>query len=176
MDRARLAKVAAGIAVLGAAVVAVSSEGAGGATAPVVSLSATQINRVEGSAGASTVMLTAGLSGASTTAVQVAYATVPASAKATDGDYLTKRGTLTFPPGVVSQSITVQVNGDTKLEDHEIFRVKLSKPVGATLGNAKEKIQIQNDELPNVVVSPVTVNRARPSPSRPSWGSGTPPG
>lgn len=156
MERARLAKVAAGLVVLAAAVVAVSSQRAGGAAGPTVSLPVAQINRAEGSATAN-VTLTATLSAASPTAVRVEYTTVAGTAKATDSDYVTKKGTLTFAPGVVSQPITVQVTGDTLLEDHEIFRVKLLRPVGATLGNLKQAVQLQNDEIPNVIVAPLTV-------------------
>ncbi len=158
MRRARLGTLIAGCALAGVAVVAVGSHGAGGATAPTVSLPTAGINVVEGTAGTTPVVLTATLAAPSPTAVQVAYATVDATAKAGDGDYVAATGTLTFPAGVVSQQITVRINGDTKLEDTEMFRVKLSKPVGATLGNAKEKVEIENDELPAVVIKPVTVN------------------
>lgn len=62
------------------------------------------VNQVEGNAGASNVTITPRLSAASSTAVSVAYATVNASAKAIDGDFVAKKGTLSFAPGVVSQA------------------------------------------------------------------------
>ncbi len=156
MKRARQAKIAAGLVVLAAAVVAVGSQRAGGAAGPTVSLASAQINRAEGNS-ASTVSLAASLSAASPTTVTVDYTTSNGTAKGSDADFVAKKGTLTFAPGIVSRPITVQINGDTKLEDHEVFRVKLSRPAGATLGNRRRKIQLLNDEIPNAVVGGLTV-------------------
>jgi hypothetical protein len=40
---------------------------------------------------------------------------------------------LTFDPGETSKTVTVQVNGDTKVEPDETFTVVLSNPSGATI-------------------------------------------
>src|SRR6185369_1945279 len=45
-------------------------------------------------------------------------------------------GTLTFPPGTTSRTITVPVKGDTLQESDETFIVNLSNPVNATLVSA----------------------------------------
>jgi hypothetical protein len=157
MGRARLVMAAATVAAvgLGAALVLTSAD-AGGAAGPTVSLPTAQITRPEGSAPA-TVTLTASLASAATTTVTVNYTTVASSAKAIDGDYVAVKGTLTFAPGVVTRPITVQVNGDAKPEEPELFRVKLQKPVGATLGNAKEAVQLLNDDVPDAVVKSLSV-------------------
>jgi hypothetical protein len=43
-------------------------------------------------------------------------------------DYITTSGVVTFPVGVPSQTITVQICGDTKVEPNEIFNVNLTAP------------------------------------------------
>ena len=167
MERARLATLIAGVALLGAVVAAGlvlgGTRGALGSAVPTVSVPAREIDVVEGNAGTSTVMVTATLSTASSTPVTVAYTTANGTAKSTDGDFVAKKGTLTFPAGVVRQSIPVLVNGDTKLEDTELFQVDLSKPVGATLKHAKQKIEILNDELPAITIGAISVKPGRPA-------------
>jgi uncharacterized protein (TIGR03382 family) len=63
-----------------------------------------------------------------------------------DGDYLDVSGTETFPPGVVSQTVTVQVAGDVKFESDETFTVDLSSPVNATILDAQGLGTIQDDD------------------------------
>ena len=70
-----------------------------------------------------------------------------------DGDYTSASGTVTFPAAGLAQTITVAARGDTILEDHQTFTVKLSNPVGATLGTATDTIMILNDEKPKVTVA-----------------------
>lgn len=119
-----------------------------------VSLPTAILKPVEGNAGTtSEVTLTAKLDVASTSTVTVGYTTVDGTAKASDNDYVAKSGTLTFAPGVTSRPITVTVIGDNKLEDLETFTVALSAPSGAGLGNVAERIQILNDEHPQLVMA-----------------------
>jgi beta-glucanase (GH16 family) len=167
MGRARLVMAAAGVAVLGAgAAIVLASADAGGAAGPTVSLPAAVITRPEGS-GPATVTLTASLASPATATVTVGYTTVAGTAKAIDGDYVAAKGTLTFAPGVATRPIAVQVNGDAKPEDHESFKVKLLKPVGATLGNAKESVELQNDDIPNAVIKPLSVVSGKVAKFRP---------
>src|SRR5205085_10148517 len=56
-------------------------------------------------------------------------------------------GTLTLNPGVVTQTITVPVAGDTTLEPNETFTVNLSSPVNATIANGTGTGTIINDDL-----------------------------
>jgi Calx-beta domain-containing protein/phosphoesterase family protein len=125
------------------------------ATLPAVSLPKTMVNQVEGNSGTSTVTLTASLNQSSTSTVTVHYATADMTAKVADNDYVAKSGTLTFSPGVTTQPITVQVVGDTVLEDYQTFKVTLSSAVNATLGNANEQIQILNDDKPKMTMTNV---------------------
>ena len=51
----------------------------------------------------------------------VNYATADGTATTADGDYLAASGTLTFAPGVTTQTVTVTVNGDVRDEPNETF-------------------------------------------------------
>ena len=55
------------------------------------------------------------------------------TATAGSGDYQPASGTLTFSPGVLTQTITVLVNGDTTFENDETFTVGLSNVQNATI-------------------------------------------
>lgn len=73
------------------------------------------------------------------TAVSVSFATADYYfyPTATAGeDYTPQSGTLTFGPGVLSQTISVPVLDDRLGEGNEIFSVKLSNPVGGRFRNA----------------------------------------
>ena len=132
-----------------------------GAATPTVSLPSKTINQVEGNSGTTSVTLTASLSEASTSTVTVAYATADGTAKSADADYVSKSGTLSFPPGVTSQPIAVAVNGDTKIEDYELFSVVLSAPTNAVLGRTTEKVQILNDDRPELSMADVNVTEGQ---------------
>src|SRR5207249_2118706 len=66
---------------------------------------------------------------------------------AVDGkDYIGVSGTLTFAPGMVTQSITVMVNGDSDMEPDKTFFVNLSNPENATIGKGQGVCTIVNDD------------------------------
>lgn len=74
--------------------------------------------------------------GPATGTVRVAYSTAPGTATA-DVDFVPTAGTLTFGPGVTSQTILVGLLADDIADAGETFTVSLSSPsVGATLGPA----------------------------------------
>ena len=69
-------------------------------------------------------------------------------------DYTANSGTVTFAPGVTSQTVTVQVNGDTTVEPNETFNVNLSGATGnATITDAQGVGTIVNDDLPAPTVT-----------------------
>ncbi len=69
------------------------------------------------------------------------------NATATPGqDYVAQTGTLSFAPGVTTQTITIAVNKDTTDEPDETFFVKLSGAVGATSTNSPGVGTIQDDD------------------------------
>ena len=68
-------------------------------------------------------------------------------------------GTLTFLPGVTTQTITVTVNGDARFEAAETFFVNLSTPTNTTIADAQGIGTILNDDTdPTVsIASPAAV-------------------
>lgn len=113
---------------------------------PVATLSIDNVSANEGDVGPTPFVFTVTLSQASATPVTVSYATVDDTATA-PGDYLTAAGTLTFQPGdPLTQTITVDVVGETVVEPNETFFVDLSSPSGATLATPRGTGTIVNDD------------------------------
>jgi hypothetical protein len=76
------------------------------------------------------------LSAASGQAVTVAYTAADGTAVA-PSDYTATSGTLTLPPGVTTQLITVKVMNDGAAEPDEVFFVNLGSPVNATIADGQ---------------------------------------
>jgi Calx-beta domain-containing protein len=90
----------------------------------------------EGDAGDVTARFSVALSSPSARPVSVTWATADGTATAGQ-DYEPDGGSLSFPPGEVSQVVRVTVAGDTLDElDEEHFMVGLSEPVNVDLGPA----------------------------------------
>ena len=126
-------------------------------TAPppaVPTLSIANAAKLEGNSGTSNLVFTVSLSGATTSAVTVNYATANVSATA-GVDYVAKSGTLTIPAGATSGQITVVINGDTTVEADETFKVTLSGvSSNATLATSMATGTIQNDDSTAPPVTP----------------------
>jgi CSLREA domain-containing protein len=95
-------------------------------------LSINNVSQNEGNSGTTPFVFTVTLSAASASTVTVNYATADGTATA-PSDYAATSGTLTFAPGVTTQTITVNVVGDTTPEPNETFTVNLSTPANATI-------------------------------------------
>ncbi|MDB5900935.1 MAG: thrombospondin, partial [Ramlibacter sp.] len=108
------------------------------------------IGNVSVNEAAGTATFTVSLSAASGLTVTTAFATANGSATA-GSDYTSNSGTLTFAPGVTSQTITVNVANDTLPEASETFNVLLSAPTNATIaaGTGVGTI-LDNDQTPVV--------------------------
>lgn len=119
------------------------------------SLSINDVSLVEGNAGTTAMVFTVTLSAASGRTVSVNYATADGTAVA-PGDYTSASGTLTFAPGITSQSVSVSVNGDTVPEANEAFFVNLSGATNATITDTQGVGTIVNDDVP-VTVAPPTL-------------------
>lgn len=104
----------------------------------------------EGDTGTRSLTLTVSLSAPASEEVTVQYTTADGTAIANQ-DYQPLSGTLTFAPGETSQSITVQLLGDSTAEADEQFSVLLSAPTGATLGDGAAIATILNDDAPTVI-------------------------
>ncbi len=123
----------------------------GGSAVPIiVSISNAIVN--EGNAGTTSAVFTVTLSSASTGTTTVDFATVDGSA--TSGtDFNFQSGKLTFAPGVLSQTITVAVNGDTTDEANEEFTVELTNAVDASINDSMGMGTIVDDDAPSNIVA-----------------------
>ncbi|MFM7560081.1 beta strand repeat-containing protein, partial [Cylindrospermopsis raciborskii] len=74
-------------------------------------------------------------------------------ADATDFGGTLPTGTVSFAAGETSQTITVNVSGDTTVEPDEGFIVTLSNPSGATISTATATGTIQNDDAALAIAS-----------------------
>src|SRR5205085_10007015 len=99
----------------------------------------------EGNSGTTQLVFTATLSGRSVHTATVAYATADGTAQAPT-DYTAASGTLSFPRGVTTQTVSVSVNGDTEGEDDETLTVQLSAPTDAVIGTATGTGTIVDDD------------------------------
>jgi hypothetical protein len=118
-------------------------------TASIVNVTAN-----EGNAGNTPFTFDVTLSAASGSPVTIDYATANGSAIA-GTDYVAASGTLTFPVGVTSQPITVNVIGDTQVEPNRTFFVNLSNATGATILTTQATGTIVDDDV--AVALPIQV-------------------
>jgi aspartate 1-decarboxylase len=124
---------------------------------PAGSVSINNVSITEGNNGSQVETFTVTRTGG-TAAFDINYATADGTATTADGDYLAKSGTLHFADGVVSQTISVTVNGDTKVEPNETYNVNLSGATnGATISHAQGAGTIVNDDVAPVAGS-VSIN------------------
>jgi hypothetical protein len=89
--------------------------------------------------------LTVMLSRSIADAVTVNYATANGTAQA-KSDYSATSGTLTFPAGETSRTISIAIKTDRKREKNETFSVQLSNAVGATISDGTATATIVNDD------------------------------
>ena len=84
------------------------------------------VTRAEGNTGQTTLFtFTITLSAAYDQAVTMSFRTANGTAKANQGDYVAKTGTITFAPGETTKTITIEVMGDSKREANETFYLDL---------------------------------------------------
>jgi Calx-beta domain len=140
------------------------------------------INDVTVNEAAGTMSFTVTLSAASGQTVSVNYGSSNGTAVA-GSDYTAASGTLTFAPGVVSQTITVPITNDTVYEPGETLYVNLSAPSNATIADGLGiGTIIDNDPVPTVssvtaasateggnLVHTVTLSNASASRPRRAW-------
>lgn len=131
-------------------------------TAPLSALSpALSIGDVsvpEGNAGTTPASFLVSLATPSTSVVTATWTTTDGTAVAGE-DYVAATGTVTFPVGTTSQSVVIDVFGDTALEPNETFTVTLGAPVGATLADATGVGTIVTDDVvvPTIAIADAVV-------------------
>jgi hypothetical protein len=101
----------------------------------------------EGNSGTTDLVFEVTLDAAHSAQVTIDFAAQDVSASVADNDYVAASGTLTFAPGETSETVTVQVIGDTVFEANETFRVLLSNPVNASIGAGSGQGTIFNDDV-----------------------------
>ncbi len=101
----------------------------------------------EGNSGTTAFVFTVTLQNPTGAPVSVDYASANDSAVA-PGDYTATSGTLNFSGSTITQTITVQVVGDTTVESDERFFVNLSNASGATIADAQGSGTILDDDQP----------------------------
>jgi hypothetical protein len=122
-------------------------------------MSINDVTVTEGNTGAVNGTFTVSLSVAYDVAVTVHYQTANGTATA-GSDYQAASGTLTFAPGLTSQTVTVLVTGDRLAEANETFIVNLSNPTNATIADGQGVGSITDDE-PRISISDVTKSEGR---------------
>lgn len=100
---------------------------------------------VEGNSGTTTAVFPLTLSGPSGATVTVNWSTSDVTATA-GSDYQSASGTVSFPPGTTTATISVNVTGDALVETNETFHVDLSGPTNATLADAQAIGTIADDD------------------------------
>lgn len=115
------------------------------------SLTIADVAVTEGSSGTKAMTFTVTLSSATTDVVTVDYASADGTATTANGavggaDYAATSGTLSFGPGDLTKTISVQIGGDTTSEPDETLSVVLSAPTHAVLATATATGTIQNDD------------------------------
>jgi hypothetical protein len=113
------------------------------ATLPTLTINSVTLN--EGNSGTTAFTFTVSLSAASNQTVSVNFATTNGTAIAGE-DYTAANGTVTFKPGEVNKTLTVQVNGDTLVEGNETFTVNLSNASNAVIAVGQGIGTILNDD------------------------------
>jgi subtilisin family serine protease len=113
------------------------------------------VSVTEGNSGTTNAVFAVSLSASSTNTITVDFATANGSATA-GSDYAGTSGTLTFAPGTTSQTITVQVNGDTTVEPSETFLVNLSNPTNATIAAGQGTGTITNNDSATIAINDVS--------------------
>jgi Calx-beta domain len=108
--------------------------------------------------GSSPLSFAATLLAPSSQQVSVDYATADGTATVADGDYQSVTGTLTFAPGVTSQSVPVSVLADGGFQPNESFTLNLSNPVGAVIQGGQATGTIVNPfPAPTGVTAPQSI-------------------
>ena len=114
---------------------------------PQRQISIDDVTLTEGDSGQTPAVFTVSLDAPSANPITVDFATADGTATA-PRDYTAATGTVTFAPGDTSETVTVQVNGDTAVEPDETFDVNLSNATGnAAILDGTGVGTISNDDV-----------------------------
>ncbi|MBD1932406.1 MULTISPECIES: DUF4347 domain-containing protein [Cyanophyceae] len=124
---------------------------------PQPKISISDVTITEGDSGIAFAEFQVSLSNASTETVSVNYATANNTAIA-GSDYTAINDTLTFAPGVTTQTFRVAVNGDMMDEANESFFVNLSNPSKATIIDAQGIGNIIDNDTAGFTITAISGN------------------
>jgi hypothetical protein len=122
------------------------------------SITIDSVSIVEGDSGTTAFTFTVTRNNPTADVATVQFATSNGTATLADNDYVATSGTLTFAVGDNTETITVLVNGDGKIEADETFLVTLSNPSNAVLGLGVGTGTILNDDEVPVIAGFVYVD------------------
>ena len=122
---------------------------------PLPALSINSPSMLEGNAGTTPLTFTVALSAAAGRPVSVEYAAVNGTAVA-GTDFLATTGTLTFPTGTTTATLSVPIVGDLVGEPTKSFSVQLVNPIGATIAVATGLGTVWDDDPATVRLTPTT--------------------
>jgi len=123
---------------------------------PPPTLGVSDASVVEGNSGTKPVTVTVALSSPSDNTVTVSYSTRNQEAIAPQ-DYTFKQGQLTFQPGEVAKTVTLDVAGDLVDEVDEHFLLALANPVNAFVGDVSGVVTLVDDDDTGVCAGPDVV-------------------
>jgi hypothetical protein len=112
---------------------------------PLPGLLISDVAASEGNSGTTNFIFNVSLTAAVAQPVTAQFATADGTATA-GNDYVAANGVVTFAPGEILKTITVQVNGDTMFEPDETFFVNLSNPVNAVISDGQGQGVILDNE------------------------------
>src|SRR5205814_230566 len=113
-------------------------------SAPTLAINSVSVT--EGYCGTTSAFSNVTLSAPSAFTVTVNWVTADGTATVANNDYAAASGTLTFPPGVTTRTITNLVNGDSLDEVNEAFFINLSGATNATISDPQGVVTILNDD------------------------------
>jgi hypothetical protein len=126
-----------------------------------ISVTAGDVTVAEGNA-TNLIAVPVSLSAPSDRTVTVDYVT--ADGTATGGDYMPTAGTLTFPPGTTSRTITLAVLGDRIAEGDEALTVTLSAGPDVTIAHPHVTVTLTDDDPPGLSIADVAVREGARGP------------
>src|SRR3954470_4687544 len=100
---------------------------------------------VEGTGGGSTAQFPGTLSAPSGFTITATYTTVSQTASA-GSDFQPETGTVSFPPGMTTQTISVPIVADNANEGDETFGIDISAPQDVTIATPQAVATIRNDD------------------------------
>ncbi|MFM1770161.1 MAG: Calcium-dependent protease precursor [Verrucomicrobiota bacterium] len=112
---------------------------------PVPTLAIEDVTLTEGDGGTSLAQFDVQLSTRSGQTVTVRYATASGSAAA-GLDFQASAGTVTFPPGILNQTVSIPVLGDPYAESNKFFVVNLTNANGATIARSQARGTILDND------------------------------